>query len=116
MKRDQANAVIEKTSSVGVLAENYRQDLDMLKILSPVLVTQADMDMLATLAAKYGIGQDVSRANFVKVLGSVSCMVREKLEKLAIDYELNSVREETIERMPKQDTARRTKTPEVFDK
>ena len=115
MKRDQSNAIIEKTSSVGVLAEDYRQDLQMLRVLSPVLVSPADMDMLEVIARKYGHDVTVDRENYVKTLGKINSIVREKLEKLAIVHELESVRDETPGRKPKEDRVKMTQKPEVFE-
>jgi hypothetical protein len=105
----------EEKSAVRTLSDDYRQDLDMLRALYPVIVSDVDIRQLNVLARKYDIATAVKRENYVDVLGALSAKIRAKLEELAIVHELESIREESIDRKPKKEIVTRQKMPDSIE-
>lgn len=72
----------------------YKEDLDKLNRLDPVIITPIDIGILTVLRMKYNLDSEVTKGNFIKMLGELGSTILESLEELAIDHVLESERED----------------------
>lgn len=86
---------------VLTVAKDLKEDLLILKGFDFDLPTDNDLALLQTLADKYGIAPPavegggfitVNEINFIKVIGDLGYLIREKLESLAVENVLESER------------------------
>lgn len=104
---------------VTVLGQNYAEDLLLVRKMNPVSITKHERDVLSSIAIKYDIlekDQSITKDNFFAIKGKLSAEIQERLEKLAIENYLDSVRETKADKRQRLGSHKRQPVPDVLNK
>ena len=99
---------------VTILSKNYDSDLRILRNLRPVSITPLELEMLRSMLIKYCKSENENlcqmmkyrdidfKRKFFSIKGELEAEIQQRLEKLAITDYLESMRDHTPSKRPRQ--------------
>src|SRR3990172_6766264 len=103
------------TDPLTILSKNYDSDLRVLRNLRPVTITPLEVSVLRSMLIKYckaendnlcammGYSNKDLKVRFFMIKGELEAEIQQRLEKLTITDFLESLREHTPSKRPRQD-------------
>ena len=101
----------EKNTPISKLADNYTLDLETLQMMDIADITKEDMIRLEIICNKHGIAENITKSNFIKMIGKVSFIINSKLESYIKRDILRTIEESDVKDMPRVTVQSKSKKP-----
>lgn len=100
----------EITDPIERLANDYAEDLKILRDMDFYIITKIDKMRLEVMCGKYGLDAKVDTDNFILTISKLNKIILDRFEKLGIDYILERVREQDGSKVPRAKTVEKEET------